>query len=528
MDITPLLSGNSAPFEQLLSALTSSANDQRSSAEAALAELRKHPDACASHLVRSLRSSPDLQSRALCAVLTRDEPSLWPGMSPGAKALVRAEMLNCLREEEMRSITKKDVIAPYLDTLISKLLALLQSGRRNEGALTALASVADCAQHATDKAHAAMRAKALECVSLVGMAVGKERFAADAAAVMAYMQSVQAAGLDPDDPLPSYMLQAGARICKTLGQDFLPYLQVVMPPLLHSAQLKPDVTVGDAGSSDEEEDGDVETFIVGDRKVSLSTSALEEKGTACAMLCCYAEELGAGFCPYVASLCEAFKTVLADYEERRRERVERMTSEDFDTEEAEALEEEHEAEGELLDSLATVLTRLLREYGDGAMPLVEELMPAVGRLLEKGRFPEERRVALCVMDDVLEHSPGGAAKYAAQVLPLLLAGCSDRDPTIRQCCVYGLGTAARHRRELFAPHAPAAVAAILGVLQAPDARWAGRREGSDDNELAFENAVSALGKAHLPADVFAGFVAALKPKQQAALQAVLAGVPPPQ
>lgn len=48
----------------------------------------------------------------------------------------------------------------------------------------------------------------------------------DAQGVMQYMQQVQAAGLDSDDPLSSYMLQAGARICKTLGQDFLPYLQV--------------------------------------------------------------------------------------------------------------------------------------------------------------------------------------------------------------------------------------------------------------------------------------------------------------
>jgi hypothetical protein len=120
-------------------------------------------------------------------------------------------------------------MAPYLDTLIGKLLALLQQGRRNvqQDALTSLASVADSAGdyfvkyydtcmpllrhvlgHAQDRAHALMRAKALECISLVGMAVGKERFAADAAGVMQYMQQAQAAGLDPDDPLASYMLQA--------------------------------------------------------------------------------------------------------------------------------------------------------------------------------------------------------------------------------------------------------------------------------------------------------------------------------
>lgn len=54
-------------------------------------------------------------------------------------------------------------------------------------------------------------------------------------------------------------------------------------------------------------------------------------------------------------------------------------------------------------------------------------------------------MALCVMDDVLEHSAAGSAKYAPQVLPLLLAGCADRDANVRQCCVYGLGCAAQHR-----------------------------------------------------------------------------------
>ena len=40
-------------------------------AEAVFAELKKHPDACAQHLVRSLRHSPSLEARGLCAVLLR-------------------------------------------------------------------------------------------------------------------------------------------------------------------------------------------------------------------------------------------------------------------------------------------------------------------------------------------------------------------------------------------------------------------------------------------------------------------------
>ena len=68
---------------------------------------------------------------------------------------------------------------------------------------------------------------------------------------------LQSINLAADDPTNSYMLSAGARICKCLGQEFLPYLSIVMPPLLHSAQLKPDVEVkGSSEDSDEEEDDD--------------------------------------------------------------------------------------------------------------------------------------------------------------------------------------------------------------------------------------------------------------------------------
>ena len=66
---------------------------------------------------------------------------------------------------------------------------------------------------------------------------------------------VQAQPAQADDPTGGYMLQAGARICKSLGEEFLPYLGIVMPPLLASAQLKPDVRVSDAGS-DEDDAGD--------------------------------------------------------------------------------------------------------------------------------------------------------------------------------------------------------------------------------------------------------------------------------
>jgi hypothetical protein len=70
-DISALVAGDAAAFEGLLQMLMSAQNEQRSVAEKAFAELKKHPDACASQLVRGLRTSPNLESRSLCAVLLR-------------------------------------------------------------------------------------------------------------------------------------------------------------------------------------------------------------------------------------------------------------------------------------------------------------------------------------------------------------------------------------------------------------------------------------------------------------------------
>ena len=70
------------------------------------------------------------------------------------------------------------------------------------------------------------------------------------------LHALQAQPAEADDPTGGYMLQAGARICKSLGEEFLPYLGIVMPPLLASAQLKPDVRITNAESDADDDDAD--------------------------------------------------------------------------------------------------------------------------------------------------------------------------------------------------------------------------------------------------------------------------------
>jgi hypothetical protein len=65
---------------------------------------------------------------------------------------------------------------------------------------------------------------------------------------------------------PRHIAQAGARMCKCLGDEMVPYLPIVMPPLLASAQLKPELEVRgeDEVAEDEadDDDPDVEKFWV--------------------------------------------------------------------------------------------------------------------------------------------------------------------------------------------------------------------------------------------------------------------------
>ena len=221
----------------------------------------------------------------------------------------------------------------YLEPLLGKLMLLLQRNVRRvaEQAVTAIASVADVAesdfvpyygsfmpglksilQLSQGKEYRMLRGKSMECISLIGVAVGKEAFGQDAKEVMDLLLATQqGVELEPDDPQISFMLQACGRICKCLGEQFQPYLPFVIPPLLKSAQIDPELHVTDADfdeDEDEQEEG-MESVTVqirgqGHKRITIRTSALEEKATACSMLRTYAQELKEAFLPYVQDVAK--------------------------------------------------------------------------------------------------------------------------------------------------------------------------------------------------------------------------------
>uniref|UniRef100_A0A3B5KGV6 Karyopherin (importin) beta 3 n=1 Tax=Takifugu rubripes TaxID=31033 RepID=A0A3B5KGV6_TAKRU len=240
----------------------------------------------------------------------------------------------------------KSLLVPYLDSLVhhlhiimeTKLQELIQKGTKLvlEQVVTSIASVADTAEekfvpyynlfmpslkhiveNAVQKELRLLRGKTIECISLIGLAVGKEKFMPDASAVMQLLLKTQTDfnDLEDDDPQISYMISAWARMCKILGKEFQQYLPVVMGPLMKTASIKPEVALLDTQDMENisEEDG-WEFVNLGDQQsFGIKTAGLEEKATACQMLVCYAKELKEGFVEYTEQVVKLMVPLLKFY-----------------------------------------------------------------------------------------------------------------------------------------------------------------------------------------------------------------------
>uniref|UniRef100_A0A3B5MRZ7 Uncharacterized protein n=1 Tax=Xiphophorus couchianus TaxID=32473 RepID=A0A3B5MRZ7_9TELE len=237
----------------------------------------------------------------------------------------------------------KSLLIPYLDSLVqhlhvimvAKLQELIQKGTKLvlEQVVTSIASVADTAEekfvpyydlfmpslkhiveNGVQKELRLLRGKTIECISLIGLAVGKEKFMPDASAVMQLLLKTQTDfnDLEDDDPQISYMISAWARMCKILGKEFQQYLPVVMGPLMKTASIKPEVALLDTQDMENisEEEG-WEFVNLGDQQsFGIKTAGLEEKATACQMLVCYAKELKEGFVEYTEQVVKLMVPLL--------------------------------------------------------------------------------------------------------------------------------------------------------------------------------------------------------------------------
>ncbi|KAH8887044.1 ARM repeat-containing protein [Thozetella sp. PMI_491] len=237
------------------------------------------------------------------------------------KSHAAAALVNFCEEAE------KTILEPYLDNLLSRLFNLLQNEKRyvQEQALSTIATIADAAEQAfgkyydtlmpllvnvlqreNDKEFRLLRAKAMECATLIALAVGKERLGNDAMTLVQLLATIQANITDADDPQAQYLMHCWGRMCRVLGAEFLPFLPNVMPPLLELASAKADIQLledDDQIEQFQQEEG-WELVPLRGKTIGIRTSAMDDKNMAIELLVVYAQVLEGAFADYAPEIME--------------------------------------------------------------------------------------------------------------------------------------------------------------------------------------------------------------------------------
>lgn len=247
--------------------------------------------------------------------------SVLESPEPRVQAHAAAALVNFCEEAE------KSVLEPYLDNLLQHLFQLLSSPKRyvQEQALSTIATIADSAEAAFSKYYDTLmpmlfsvlqqenhkdlrllRAKAMECATLIALAVGKERLGHDALVLVQLLSIIQQSITDADDPQAQYLMHCWGRMARVLGADFLPFLPNVMPPLLELASAKADIQLLDDEDQVEhvqQEEG-WELVPLKGKMIAIRTSTLDDKHMAIELIVVYAQVLKGAFAPYVTQIMD--------------------------------------------------------------------------------------------------------------------------------------------------------------------------------------------------------------------------------
>jgi hypothetical protein len=527
-------------------------------------------------------------------------PSIIPVLESSearVQAHAAAALVNFCEEAE------KNVLEPYLDQLLNRLLMLLQSPKRfvQEQALSTIATVADSAEAAfstyydtlmpllfnvlqeeQSKEYRLLRAKAMECATLIALAVGKERMGQDALNLVQLLGRIQNSVSEADDPQASYLLHCWGRMCRVLGREFVPFLAGVIPPLTELAGQKADIQLlddEDQVAQIQDEEG-WELVPLKGKVIGIKTSVLDDKHMAIELIVIYAQVLEDAFEPYVTNIMEkialpglafffhdpvrvasakcvpmllnAYKkahgpdspqlrqlweltvvkvlevlstepaidtlaemyqcfyeclecigpncltnehmatfvdsarSVLQDYQQRVKERLEEQAENEDGEEASEDILFAIEDDQTLLSDMNKAFHTIFKSMGNAFLPYWETLMEFY-KMAAVNQDPTQRQWAICVFDDVLEFCGPESWKYNEQIIQPIIAGMQEDVPANRQAAVYGVGVAAHRGGEAWSDFAAASLPMLFQAIQRPSAR-------SDDDIFATENASAAIAK----------------------------------
>lgn len=227
-----------------------------------------------------------------------------------------------------------EVLGKYAPSFMEKFLdRLTKSNHRGvqEESITAIAVIAGCVGDdfkqyyektmpllkqlilsCTGEKQQRLRGKAFECLSLLGIAVGKEQFLPDAQQAI---HAMLAQSTDVDDIQAEYIQQAIERICHCLKQDFAQFLPIVLPKIIKTLNIEEVAgLVPRANKGDDDDDDEIEITTHG-KVVKVKTSKFEEMHQSVGLLNTFINEMEGAYYDFIQTTAQALLPVIRFDEE---------------------------------------------------------------------------------------------------------------------------------------------------------------------------------------------------------------------
>jgi hypothetical protein len=164
---------------------------------------------------------------------------------------------------------------------------------------------------ATSEKENRLRGKAFECMSLLGIAVGKEKFLPDAQEAVGEMLKTP---MEADDLQREYIKEASERICKCLKNDFAMFLPHLLPKLFASLKMESEDVAPSAGKDDD--DDQFITVSTGEGKlVKVRTSKFEELLQSVQLIHTFCSEMEGAYFDWIQPTAEALLPLLSATDE---------------------------------------------------------------------------------------------------------------------------------------------------------------------------------------------------------------------
>ena len=252
--------------------------------------------------------------------------------------------------------------------------------------------------------------------------------------------------------------------------------------------------VGILAASIREEDEATGLLVIGIQALKLCVKRVADPGETGAGLLSAA---GGGLLPdaTVRGLFELLTQQMQQSLQRRSIAIAEARLEEYDEEQYEVEEERNEEEQMLLYQIADCVSNVASVFKHRCFTALEAtLLPLVDQMAQPGSDPYHSKIAVYVIDDVVEHcaNVSGGAHYAARYLPPFMAHlmrcAQSQDSEVRQPSFFGLGLVAQYAGGAVGDESIVHLVALLKACVGTAAMW----ESGVAN--AAENAVAAIGR----------------------------------